>query len=164
MHMIETDPRQLTLHELRALRTELQARDDVISYVRRLAQARIDLVDGELGRRAGSTSAADASELSHLLGHHLSGGPARPPRPAADASSDPLSLEFEDLCARLGIDAIEELDPPALQRLRDEMSEFEHARSQERRDLFGRIDALSAELVRRYRDGEADIDGLLAED
>ena len=40
--------------------------------------------------------------------------------------------------------------------------EFEQARSHERRELFTRIDALSAELVRRYRDGEANVDGLLA--
>jgi hypothetical protein len=42
--------------------------------------------------------------------------------------------------------------------------EFEQARSQERRELFTRIDELSAELVRRYRDGEANVDGLLAAD
>ena len=44
------------------------------------------------------------------------------------------------------------------------LHEFEQARSHERKELFGRIDALSAELVRRYRDGEADVDGLLAGD
>jgi hypothetical protein len=37
-------------------------------------------------------------------------------------------------------------------------------RSAERKELFGRIDALSAELVRRYRDGEADVEGLLDDD
>ncbi len=41
---------------------------------------------------------------------------------------------------------------------------FEQLRSAERKELFGRIDALSAELVRRYRDGEADVDGLLDDD
>ena len=34
----------------------------------------------------------------------------------------------------------------------------------ERRELFTKIDQLSAELVRRYRDGEANVDGLLAAD
>jgi hypothetical protein len=46
----------------------------------------------------------------------------------------------------------------------DALHEFEQARSQERRELFTRIDELSAELVRRYRDGEANVDGLLAAD
>ena len=44
------------------------------------------------------------------------------------------------------------------------LQQFEQARSHERKELFARIDALSAELVRRYRDGEADVDGLLADD
>ena len=46
----------------------------------------------------------------------------------------------------------------------DALHEFEQARSHERRELFTRIDELSAELVRRYRDGEANVDGLLAAD
>jgi hypothetical protein len=33
----------------------------------------------------------------------------------------------------------------------------------DRRARFDRLDALSAELVRRYRDGEADVDALLTE-
>jgi hypothetical protein len=44
------------------------------------------------------------------------------------------------------------------------LHEFEQARSSERKELFSRIDALSAELVRRYRDGEANVDGLLGDD
>ena len=44
------------------------------------------------------------------------------------------------------------------------LHQFEQLRSHERKELFLRIDALSAELVRRYRDGEADVDGLLAQD
>ena len=33
--------------------------------------------------------------------------------------------------------------------------------SDDRRARFDKLDALSAELVRRYRDGEASVDGLL---
>ena len=45
------DPRQLTLVELRALRAKLQNDDDAVSYVRRLAQARLDLLQAEKRRR-----------------------------------------------------------------------------------------------------------------
>ncbi len=48
--------------------------------------------------------------------------------------------------------------------LRTDLRLFEQQRSKERQALFVRIDALSAELVRRYREGEADIDGLLADE
>ena len=40
--MSTTDPQSLSLPALRSLRTELQQLDDAISYVRRLAQARLD--------------------------------------------------------------------------------------------------------------------------
>ena len=161
--MTDIDPTQLTLHELRALRAELQALDDVVSYVRRVAQARLDLVDGEIQRRAVGATVHELPNLSSLLGRHLAGGPARPPRPANDASDHPLAIEFEELCARYGIDSTEELDSAELHDLRDQIDVFERGQSHDRRDLFGRIDALSAELVRRYRDGEADVDGLFVD-
>jgi hypothetical protein len=163
----DLDPAQLPLQELRTLRSELQALDDVVSYVRRVAQTRLDLVDAEIRHRAEQMGVPVphevSGELRSVLGHHLSGGPARPPRPAGDSSSHPIALEFEALCARYGVADIEGLDDEQLGELRDAMAVYEHDRSQERHALFARIDALSAELVRRYRDGEADVDGLLAD-
>ena len=87
-----------------------------------------------------------------------------PPRPAEDASSHPLALELDELTARLGGADLQNLDDDELVTLRSELRLFEQARSRERRELFGRIDALSAELVRRYREGEADIEGLMADE
>ena len=63
----------------------------MVSYVRRIAQARFDLVAGEIRRRSIGTGPADSGELSKVLGHHLSGGPARPPRPTEDSSGHPLA-------------------------------------------------------------------------
>jgi len=40
---------------------------------------------------------------------------------------------------------------------------FERAISDDRRQRFERIDALSAELARRYRDGEVDVDSLFTD-
>lgn len=169
----DPDPTHLPLHELRALRADLQAHDDVVSYVRRVAQARLDLVDAEIQHRAtavpvgavGAVAGADAvsGELRSVLGHHLTGGPARPPRPADDASEHPLALEFEALCSRYGVADLTGLDDDQLHELREAVADYEQRSSHDRQNLFHRIDALSAELVRRYRDGEADVDGLLAD-
>jgi hypothetical protein len=165
-----SDPAQLPLHELRATRADLQAQDDVVSYVRRVAQARLDLVDAEISHRNALSGAEQggpeteiSGELRNLLGHHMTGGPARPPRPADDASEHPLALEFEALCMRFGIADLTGLDDAQLAELREQIAAYEHRMSHDRQDLFHRIDALSAELVRRYRDGEADVDGLLAD-
>src|SRR4051794_15751870 len=46
------DPTTLSLDDLRPPRPELQADDDALSYVRRLTQARLDLVLSEKQHRA----------------------------------------------------------------------------------------------------------------
>jgi len=158
------DPRQLSLVELRALRTKLQNNDDAVSYVRRLAQARLDLVQAEKRRRLDGGSESLADELPSILATHLTGGAPRPPRPATDFSDHPLAEQFDALLDRAGDNDLSSLTGDELIRYADALHEFEQARSHERRELFTRIDELSAELVRRYRDGEANVDGLLAAD
>ena len=165
MTMSELDPRALPLPELRAMRAGLQHEDDVVSYVRRLTQARLDLVRAETNRRAAGQGATDISgELPSILGSHLTGGPARPPRPADDFSEHPLALELEELCDECGSTDLQSMTDQELGDYAGRLHAFEQARSSARQDLFARIDALSAELVRRYRDGEAHVDGLLDED
>ena len=163
--MTDLDPTLMPLDELRELRATLQHDDDAVSYVRRLAQARLDLIGAEMHRRDESLDPkVITAELPAILGTHLTGGPARPPRPAEDASDHPLAIELEQLCARLGAADLPGLDDDELVTLRSELRVFEQTRSRERRELFGRLDALSAELVRRDREGEADIESLLADE
>ena len=160
----ELEPGTLALDELRALRTVLQLEDDAISYVRRLAQARLDLLRAELHNRSVGDEKNITGELPAILGAHLTGGSPRPPRPADDFSHHPLALQLEELCSDAGSTDLPSMNGDELIDYLARLHEFEQLRSQERKELFVRIDALSAELVRRYRDGEADVDGLLAQD
>jgi hypothetical protein len=160
----ELDPKALPLPELRALRAGLQHDDDVVSYVRRLAQAHLDLVRAEMRHRADGDDKNISGELPTILGSHLTGGAPRPPRPADDFSGHPLALALEQLCDECGSTDLPSMTDAELGAYAERLHAFEQDRSVERKDLFGRIDALSAELVRRYRDGEAHVDGLLAED
>ena len=160
----ELAPSTLPLAELRALRAELQREDDAISYVRRLAQARLDLLRAELHHRAAGDEKNITGELPAILGTHLTGGSPRPPRPADDFSDHPMALALEELCSDAGSTDLPSMSGDELIDYLARLHEFEQLRSHERKELFVRIDALSAELVRRYRDGEADVDGLLAED
>ncbi len=161
----EFDPRQLPLDELRSLRAGLQHDDDAVSYVRRLAQARLDLARAELRNRAATEDVSSITgELPSILSSQLTGGPARPPRPADDFSEHPLALQLEDLCSDAGSADLGSMSLDQLASYIAALHEFEQARSVERKELFSRIDALSAELVRRYRDGEANVDGLLGDD
>jgi hypothetical protein len=164
MTTAETDPRQLTLVELRALRSRLQDEDDAVSYARRVAQARLDLVQLELARRRSPAEADDVSaRLREVLAQQLTGGPARPPRPTEDLSDHPLAAELEALCTQHHFGRLESLDEAELTSLSAAIAEFEQRVSADRRSRFERLDELSAELVRRYRDGEADVYSLLAD-
>ena len=165
MSTTEIDPRELPLDELRSTRAALQLDDDAVSYVRRLAQARLDLARAELRRRSATDDDASISgELPSILSSQLTGGPARPPRPTDDLSDHPLALALEDLCSDAGSYDLTSMSNDELGSYIDALHEYEQARSVERKALFSRIDALSAELVRRYRDGEAHVDGLLGDD
>ncbi len=156
------DPAELSLDDLRSLRQELQAEDDVVSYARRVAQARLDLVKSEMSHRAADSGEILRDELNEVLSRHLTGGPARPPRPAEDLSDHQLSSELDAVCNEKGFGRLEELNDAELEALSAAITEFEARVSSDRRTRFDRLDALSAELVRRYREGEADVDSLLA--
>lgn len=156
------DPRSLSLDELRSLRNKLQAEDDVVSYVRRVAQARVDLVRAEQHRRERGERSEDlSSELRVVLSSHLTSGAPRPPRPVEDLGDNELSNELDRICAEHGFSRLDDLSPDELGTLERELTAYERRVSDDRRERFDRLDALSAELVRRYRDGEASVDGLL---
>lgn len=157
----DVQPGELSLDELRGLRNRLQREDDAVSFVRRVAQARLDLVQTELERRAGGN---ELGAVTAVLSQHLTGGPARPPRPPLetdDLNDNDLARELDQICAELHFGRLDELDETELTALSDAIGEFEQRVSADRRRRFDRIDALSAELVRRYRDGEATVDSLL---
>lgn len=154
------DPAGLSLTELRELRQRLQHEDDVVSYARRVAQARIDLVTTELSRRKAGPDADLNAQIGVVLSQHLTGGPARPPRPTEDLSDNPLAAELDAVCAEFRFGRLEKLDRAELDSLAEAIGEFEAKVSSDRRERFDRLDALSAELVRRYRDGEANVDSL----
>jgi hypothetical protein len=159
----DPDPTELTLEDLRRRREQLQREDDEVSYARRVAQARLDLVDRERARRENPGETGLHDDLSSVLARHLTGDLARPPRPTDDLSDSAVALELDATCATNGFSRLDELDLAGLDALRGALEEFERRISSDRRARFERIDALTAELVRRYRDGEADVDALLAD-
>jgi hypothetical protein len=158
------DPRSLSLDALRDLRARRQHDDDAISFVRRLAQGRLDMVRAKQRQLAAGEPGPLTEELPLILAHNLTGGAARPPRPADDFSDHPLAAALEQLDEQMAGGDVESMDDQALRTYADALEGFEHARSEERQGLFVELDALSEELVRRYRDGEADVDSAIARD
>ena len=151
-----------SVDELRAMRAECGEIEVEVSYVRRVAQARVDLVRAEQHRRDRGENTDDlSSELRVVLSSHLTGGTPRPPRPVDHVADNALSDELDGVCAENGFSRLEELSLEELDGLEQQLTAFERRVSDDRRDRYDRLDALSAELVRRYREGEASVDGLL---
>ena len=153
---------ELDLASIRATRAELQSQEDAVSFVRRMAQGRLDIARDEQRRRSANMPTSNtASDLAGVFGQEHGGGSARPPRETNISTDHPLVVELEQLCERIGFGSIRTLDVDALQRVIDELATFENARSGERRALFDQIDALTAELVKRYKDSGPNVDALL---
>jgi hypothetical protein len=149
------------------MRADCQAVETGLSYLRRVVQGRLDIVDAELARRRSGGEAGDLSSLidrlPEILGDHLRApGNGRLTSALEPVEVDPvLQGRLDDLVAGHNLDSITTLDDAALGVARDALAELEHDVSVQRRALFDRIDQLQAELTRRYKSGEASVDSLL---
>lgn len=153
----------MSLGELRSLRTRLQEEEDVVSFVRRVAQGRLDVVREERRQRGhGAHATHDPAQMATVFGQQQGGGSVRPPRDTEIAADHPRVATLTELCDRLHFGDYKDLDDDELEALEAALAAFEAEQSAQRRSLFARIDALSSELVNRYKSGGADIDSLLA--
>ena len=156
------------LEEVRAMRSECQQVEVGLSYLRRLAQARLDIIAGELRRR---TEGGDPGDLSELIGklpeiladRGRAPGLGRLPQHLAPGDSEhELQAELEAIVSEGGLASLPEMDEEHVRRLEESLVSFEHEVSGKRRELHQRIDALQAEITRRYQTGEANVDTLLS--
>jgi hypothetical protein len=156
-----------SLDEVRAMRSECQVVEVGLSYLRRLAQARLDIIGSELSRRTGGGDPHDLSELISRLPEILadrvrSPGVGRLPQQMAPAVSEAdLSAEVDAIVDIDRLSNLPDLSEDEVAALRDELDAFEQEVSARRRELHQRIDALQAEITRRYRTGEASVETLL---
>jgi hypothetical protein len=160
----------LSLPELRALRREAQRDETDLSYLRRLLQGRIDILRAELARRAPAevTSGAVPAEASVLgrLAEILRDAPARHRSSARHVTlGTPQGEEYRRLAAEM-LDDVElsDLDARTDAELTTGIGRLvrhEQQVSRRRRRLQRTADECSAEMARRYREGEAQVDDLL---
>ncbi|MGF1599459.1 MAG: hypothetical protein ACFCVK_21525 [Acidimicrobiales bacterium] len=163
-----TDVTAVPLTDLRDLRVRCSAAEGDISFVRRLAQGRLDIVGHEVRRRSGVVDARpditgilfDLPEIMSEARSGPSGGrllAILEPGVVAQALIDRL-----DQAASPGeLSGLEQLDTDRLATLLDTLRDFEVSLSATRRRLHERIDLIQGEIARRYRDGEASIESLL---
>ena len=155
----------LSLEQVRAERNALQEQEDAVSFARRLAQGRLDIARDEQRRRSsGDASNVDVTDgIARVFAEERGSGSNRPPRDTAVVADPPLVVELEALCVESGFGSLRQLDDGELDNCCRRLSEFESRVSSQRKTLFAQIDAISNELVRRYRAGSTNVDSLLDE-
>lgn len=161
----------LPLEEVRARRSAAQRFENAVSYVRRLAHGRLDILGAEVARR--DDGAGVFEDLVGALRSSLGGGapsrtapefglPVRAPQdlePTAEA--DPLVADLDVAVSPGLIAAVAEASDGELAAALGRLNAFEHSISARRRALHETLDALQAEIVRRYRDDGVDVSSVL---
>lgn len=140
----ERDPAydSLALADLRALRGELDQQEAQVSYWRRIIQARLDVVRG---LKPDGDPVADLTRVltdARTAVHRLAHVDVRP------VDDVPPLPDLAELWAR----EIDREDAAARDRLERELARAESELSAFRRELHARIDAVTRELIARYRD------------
>ncbi|WP_282696870.1 ABC transporter substrate-binding protein [Streptomyces sp. CC208A] len=152
----------LRLAELRALRRDAQSDEADLSYVRRMLQGRIDILRAELARRA-DPEAPVLDRLSEILADV-------PSRHRSSARHVTLSTPRAEEYRRLASEMLSEVELSDLTARTDEelhtamgrLAGYEQQISRRRQALQRTADDCGAEIARRYREGEAQVDDLLA--
>ncbi|MFD9982132.1 aerial mycelium formation protein [Streptomyces massasporeus] len=160
----------LSLPELRTLRREAQRDEADLSYLRRLLQGRIDILRAEVDRRTptGEASVVVSEETSVVerLAEILRDAPARHRSSARHVTlGTPQGEEYRRLAAEM-LAEVELSDLGArtdleLSAAMGRLERHEQQVSRRRQRLQRTADECSAEIARRYREGEAQVDDLL---
>lgn len=156
-----------SLEEVRAMRAECQDAETAVSYLRRIAQGRLDIVHAYLDG-TGDGAMTDLPSLVEHLPEIMTQGPQRPAGPGrlpAQMAPDMDSDFTSEVDTVLDADKVGELPTMSRERLlelAERLGKVEQRTSHQRRALHERIDKLQAEIVSRYKSGEATVEGLLA--
>jgi len=160
----EHDLPGLAMDDLRQLRADAEQEETDASYLRRLLQGRIDIVEAEQAGRRGEGSGDLVANLARILSDD---NPPSAPRGLGRHSTlepsraDEHRRHVEALVADIGLSDV-------AARTDDELATTVAAyRSEEtrvsalRKHLQVLMDACSAEITRRYRQGEVDVSSVL---
>ena len=158
-----TDPAYLEgmgdkdLATLRAMREESREGELELSFERRLCQARIDILTAELERRAGGGDEDLMSRLPQILAKDAMGGgsggealPSRAPDFSIPRNADVPRRRVEEIVGEQTLAKMPSLAPEEIRGIVASLGEHERKVSERRKNVHEVIDAIQAEIVRRY--------------
>ena len=153
------------LDEVREMRRDAEQEEVDLSYLRRILQGRLDILRAELARRSGNAGDSIVDSLAQILtdDHAAPSGPRGLGRHATlePSRADSHRRHVEQLIADVDLSNPEAHDDASLQRVLQTLEAEEQDVSTKRRQVQTVMDACTAEITRRYREGEADPSDLL---
>lgn len=145
-----------SLPDVRAMRDECREEETVLSFERRLLHARMDILRAELDRRTGG----GASLLERLPA--ILAGDDEPSTRGAYPGKDPV-MDFDQPKRRVerlisdgSLANVATMAADEVEQIIGLLSDAEREVSESRRTVQRVLDALTAEIARRYKSGEAD--------
>jgi hypothetical protein len=152
---LETRP----LDEVRTMHEDCLVIETELSYVRRLAQARIDIVRAEIERRETGGSVGDLlAKLPEILsdpGPRAAPVASRLPRHLAPDLDEDLGSGLDALVEDGTLASLPTLSDAELEARLAELRDVEHDVSGRRRAMFEIIDRIEADLTERHKVGRA---------
>lgn len=161
---------------MRTLRRDAQQEEADLSYLRRMLHGRIDILRAELARRgapgggvpAGEPAGGPEGPVVNRLSEILTDGPSLARSSARHVTlGTPLTERVrqlaEEMLCEVELSDLEARTDPELQAAKARLVRYEQEVSRRRQTLQRTVDACSAEITRRYREGEAHVDDLLTE-
>lgn len=149
---------------VRAMRDDCREEETRLSYARRVVHGQLDIVRAEQARRSGGDDADLVTALTKIL--------ADDPAPRSrEARSAPMyapedggygQRSHDTLVDDAALGQVPDLDDTELDALLTRLQEKEAHISSLRRAVLSHLDALSEELIRRYRDNGVNVEDVVA--
>lgn len=147
----------LPMVEVRERRQDAMREEADLSYVRRMLQGRIEIVEQEIDLTGSESDDELVARLTRALVPHTTSPGSSSRHLVAEPDRIAERRRYvERLIADVGLSDPASLTPESARRALDKLREQERIVSQTRGQLHDVIDQLTAELGRRYRDGTVD--------
>ena len=160
------DVKTVDMPGLRSMRDDCEAFEVELSYARRLLQAKLDIIRHALERRidggASNIEALIVKLPSILSDEGPPGAGQRFQKILLPKAAENQRRLVERLASESTLANIDDLSSDDLDQIVERLAEAETRTSTERRHVQQILDAIHAELVRRYKEGSVDPSALLS--
>jgi hypothetical protein len=149
----------LPTDEVRGRRDDALAAREYLSYLRRLVQARIDMLEAERARRSEGGEGGLIDRVASALAEGPKGGSRGEALTVGPTQEDMAQAELRAHAAMGGasLSALRDLEDDAIERALDGLRNEERGVSEHRADVIRVHDRLQDELKRRYREDPSQI-------